>query len=434
MRKSVHIKQTGQVLQRVRKDLSNESLYTRLCSHFSVHFTAHSEYKIPLAGRNAALFCAGWRNTWTIAIGVLLGCQAREVEQMRATDMRAPVAPVQYLRFCRACMLAGYHSALFQVLAVVRCPVHNEPLCETCPHCDQLIVLTLRHTRDYPFLCPHCDQPLSTFNSQRQCIEEALHVDRTLGGMRLVLSQAAECSRSVWYLDQWWRQGVPAVRHRQVLRALALPDHSDFAFPWRFKIQPLKVDARACHKYALVGVYESCFRWLSVNCPGASTAAKLSANKDWTHFNRPMSLLGVALFRTLRAFQLAREFHSVFVHGSMWEKERSRMTTRSFGGDYPYSIFDPRTAHLELFNHLAIQIVRSPKRIAMRDVSKSTFIEEIEYTPIVTIREVSKSELDVRSRVDEGTLKRLFQRYENAQYVEVPDSDLERRVGRTPPT
>ena len=300
MRKSVHFKPAAQEVRRIRKDLSNESLYTRLCSHFSVNFMAANECKFPVAGVNAALF-DNWPNTWTTAMGVLLGCKVSEVEQMRATDMRTPVAPVLHLRFCRECMLAGYHSVLFQSLAIVSCPVHEERLCESCPHCAQLIVPTLRHTRNDPFHCPHCEQPLSTLSSQRQRKEEALQVDQTLGGMRLGLAEAAERFRVVWRLDDWWRQGIPAVRHRQVLRVLALPDHGDFTFAWRFKSQSLKVDEtiKACGAFQQVGMYETCLQWLSVNCPGASTAAQLIANStpDWTRFNHPTSLLGM-VFKT----------------------------------------------------------------------------------------------------------------------------------------
>lgn len=39
------------------------------------------------------------------------------------------------LRFCPTCADVGYQSALFQIDALSRCPLHGEPLRDTCPHC-----------------------------------------------------------------------------------------------------------------------------------------------------------------------------------------------------------------------------------------------------------------------------------------------------------
>ncbi|MDG0854782.1 hypothetical protein [Roseateles puraquae] len=40
------------------------------------------------------------------------------------------------LRFCQSCADVGYQSALFQIDALSRCPLHGERLRDTCPHCD----------------------------------------------------------------------------------------------------------------------------------------------------------------------------------------------------------------------------------------------------------------------------------------------------------
>ncbi|QPF73980.1 hypothetical protein G8A07_14355 [Roseateles sp. DAIF2] len=40
------------------------------------------------------------------------------------------------LRLCRACADVGFQSALHQIDALSTCPLHGEPLRDTCPHCD----------------------------------------------------------------------------------------------------------------------------------------------------------------------------------------------------------------------------------------------------------------------------------------------------------
>jgi len=67
-----------------------------------------------------------------------------------ATDRR--------LRLCPRCADMGYQSALFQIPAVVACPIHEEPLVDECRHCGEPTppyALT-RDAFDAPMLCKRC--------------------------------------------------------------------------------------------------------------------------------------------------------------------------------------------------------------------------------------------------------------------------------------
>ena len=66
------------------------------------------------------------------------------------------------LRFCRACLLRGDHSPVFQLPWWTGCPVHEEPLYEGCPDCHAPIPAGLPHAVPSRWLqCPHCRADLS---------------------------------------------------------------------------------------------------------------------------------------------------------------------------------------------------------------------------------------------------------------------------------
>lgn len=47
------------------------------------------------------------------------------------------------LRYCPICIQSGYHTPLFQMLWLRRCPIHHIALSHTCPKCQAAIPLTL---------------------------------------------------------------------------------------------------------------------------------------------------------------------------------------------------------------------------------------------------------------------------------------------------
>lgn len=58
------------------------------------------------------------------------------------------------LRFCPVCIQKGFHTPLFQVLAIVKCPMHLEPLTELCPRCKSATRYRCsRHTIKNPYGC-----------------------------------------------------------------------------------------------------------------------------------------------------------------------------------------------------------------------------------------------------------------------------------------
>ncbi len=66
-----------------------------------------------------------------------------------------------HLRYCPACAEFGYHTPLFQVRGIGHCPMHEFPLAERCPRCDQLMPYRATpNTLWTPYGCPTCGHPL----------------------------------------------------------------------------------------------------------------------------------------------------------------------------------------------------------------------------------------------------------------------------------
>lgn len=74
------------------------------------------------------------------------------------------LAQDEHFRFCPECLRHGYHTAVFQMPSLIRCPVHRNRLVEVCPKCRSATPpfgLSMELLRVDPFRCAHCDAPWS---------------------------------------------------------------------------------------------------------------------------------------------------------------------------------------------------------------------------------------------------------------------------------
>lgn len=64
------------------------------------------------------------------------------------------------LRWCAACLAIGYHCTGHQLIGLLRCPLHNEPILRGCPHCHfalpRLLAGIKVHHVQVARSCPHC--------------------------------------------------------------------------------------------------------------------------------------------------------------------------------------------------------------------------------------------------------------------------------------
>lgn len=78
-------------------------------------------------------------------------------------DWMRLLAGSNVLRYCEPCLFEGFHSLLFQIEGLLKCPRHGAALCATCRHCGRptASLALLPHSFERPFCCPQCRRPLT---------------------------------------------------------------------------------------------------------------------------------------------------------------------------------------------------------------------------------------------------------------------------------
>ena len=59
------------------------------------------------------------------------------------------------LRYCPECAKTGFHSPIFQIRFLMKCPAHDIDLLDRCPDCRQIIELNAKNLSDRGRSCPH---------------------------------------------------------------------------------------------------------------------------------------------------------------------------------------------------------------------------------------------------------------------------------------
>jgi hypothetical protein len=63
------------------------------------------------------------------------------------------------LRYCVECLHRGFHSPLYQLKFIPRCPIHHLPLRQSCQYCGGIIPYRLTTAAlKAPFACVHCQE------------------------------------------------------------------------------------------------------------------------------------------------------------------------------------------------------------------------------------------------------------------------------------
>jgi hypothetical protein len=62
----------------------------------------------------------------------------------------------EFLRFCPQCLNLGYHSSLYQLLFIHKCPIHGIELQTVCTSCNQPIKYEIERNNVPPYGCKKC--------------------------------------------------------------------------------------------------------------------------------------------------------------------------------------------------------------------------------------------------------------------------------------
>lgn len=71
------------------------------------------------------------------------------------------------VRYCPECLANAFHSHIFQVTAIARCPVHGHALVSACQHCGTSLKGTALRPAFFakPLSCDHCGTPFGPYES-----------------------------------------------------------------------------------------------------------------------------------------------------------------------------------------------------------------------------------------------------------------------------
>ncbi|MDP9014227.1 MAG: hypothetical protein M3O41_16515 [Pseudomonadota bacterium] len=149
------------------------------------------------------------------------------------------LASAEALRYCSSCLREGFHSTLFQIEGLLKCPRHHEQLRTRCPHCDiQTVRLGLLvESFAMPFHCVHCSRPLSVEFDPKQWfqspdvhreIEQALYpIDSWLRSLDSYSHKHTDAPFSQLSIDEKYKAETEALVSFEIalhLAPLSLPD------------------------------------------------------------------------------------------------------------------------------------------------------------------------------------------------------------------
>ncbi|MBX3620618.1 MAG: hypothetical protein KF891_11635 [Rhizobacter sp.] len=132
------------------------------------------------------------------------------------------------LRSCSICLQHGYHSMLFQHLAVDRCPGHGMPLQEGCPSCRAPLLPTFESTLCRPFECTKCGALLLKTAVGKDAVQQMQMTNLLVADWRRDLAFQFErgeirASSSSFDVDALYERPVNAQRRRRLHRMCAWP-------------------------------------------------------------------------------------------------------------------------------------------------------------------------------------------------------------------
>lgn len=140
------------------------------------------------------------------------------------------------LRYCPSCLAMGYHSMLFQHLAVDHCPGHGIGLADRCPQCEEPHTPTLRGVMKRPFECKKCLTLMIKTVVPKSAMQEQRVVDQLIGDWRRDLAVRMEWAEtrasSIYFLGDLRKEHlVDAQLVRRLHRMCAWPQVSTQRWP-----------------------------------------------------------------------------------------------------------------------------------------------------------------------------------------------------------
>jgi len=116
-------------------------------------------------------------------------------------DHMAPYWTWNHLRYCEACLNAGYHSVLFQFRGLDNCPFHGIKISSTCPSCGKTIPYVLPRRASSAFVCRSCGNQIAVID--RSIHEVEIDTERFLKAAREVIHVCKTWKMTPHHVFRW---------------------------------------------------------------------------------------------------------------------------------------------------------------------------------------------------------------------------------------
>lgn len=412
-----------------RPILDNESMYSAWSRHCDIHAVEGGVYSpLPPQILRHGLFTR-LQPMEAKDVGAEMGLSERRVNQLLAVDLAGTSSYVvsSSLRFCVKCLDLGYHSAVYQHVALARCPLHDLPLEDACPHCNHAIVPTFLSAIQHPFECPNCDAALARTVPRPQDGHDAMLADQMAGGRRGMLVAEPDNRRWDVYLhNARVLVGPPgrnlASRHYQRLCIWADRSNTHWTHFSEEILHLVPVHTRgpteSSDSLDLALAAERVLIWLRQVCYAHEYSAirlayRLGRYPRGLRINAHGSLVGAALYKLAVAYDLVQEMQTLFDADVLALDQPAKATTGRkvvrYGASCPEEPeLDFRLLQLEMLGMFAKFLVSQRHLDPMYKVSWLQLPHPMEYAPNWKTEKVSSGVCyRIRARATENSVQRL---------------------------
>lgn len=432
MKNAISLRQLSCSAIGLRKDLLNESLYSRTASFFHVHLDRLDESLPSWHLLDRPLF-SNWSAGDAMEVSMLIGCTPDEFSSLSGQDLKGTgafgLALCEDVRYCPQCLKLGYHSITYQHLAVSHCELHAQRLVQGCPHCSSPIVPTIRNARNFPWYCPQCECSLLGVDVNES--GSNFFSDAALSQGRGFLARSATEVKNIHHINSSLNQyrRVTATESRYIRRAVVFYDAGEFCSQQFDEMQfPVFQDRDSDSQEVLASGVAITLKWLSENCPFSDEACRLAErlghDPGGCAINLQCSAIAALLCKTLYCYGLMQDFRRIHL-GEV--QQLSRRTRESGFKRFTQEILvcpatDVRLLQLEIIGLFGILLASFRRGTSLTALDWNDIPAPISYVPSWISRrdKANGVVIHMRARLDEMGLKRLFGRYFASMFVLEP--------------
>lgn len=370
-----------------------------------------------------------------------MGISDIQANELVAADLAGSsrLVVVNSLRFCVQCLDLGYHSAVYQHIALACCPLHAMPLIDGCPHCRQAITPTYSSVIQSPFECPHCSGFLARTVPRSQDHNDAMLADQMAGGRRGALLPQPENNHWDLLLNRARiLLGPPArlfaSRHYQRMCIWADRSNTHWITFAEEKIhvglEHNRVLVEGANSFNLGLAAERVLIWLRQVCYAHEYSAvrlsyRLGRYPRGLRINAHGSLVGTALYKLAVAYDLVQEMQTLFESDmlALDQAQKVVMGTKMvrYGASCPGEPkLDFRLFQLEMLGMFAKFLVAYRHMEPLSKVSWLELPHPMEFAPNWTFQKTATGvTYRIRARATESAVQRLVIRkwHDELSYV-----------------